>query len=95
MMFPEHEVVLVGVRMERAIDTAKGEVILCGLPALILKFIDPDVLKDTGCGTIEELRSSDLWGTALERALSRSKNERPKLRVIVLDRDGRILGDNQ
>jgi cobalt-precorrin-5B (C1)-methyltransferase len=95
LLFPDHEAVLVGARMARAIDAAERDVVLCGLPALILKFIDPDILKRTGANTIEELSSSDRWPRALQEALARSKRERPQLRVVLVARDGTILGDNR
>jgi cobalt-precorrin-5B (C1)-methyltransferase len=94
MLFPEHEVVLVGARMEKAVEAAKGEVILCGLPALILKFVDPDILARTGCGTIEQLSMTEEWGPAVKEAMRRSKRERPNLRVVILDRSGNVLEDS-
>ncbi len=95
LLFPDHEAVLVGARMEKAIDAATREVVLCGLPALILKFIDPDILKRTGANTIEELSAGDAWPQALREALSRSKRARPNLRVVLVDRQGTVLGDSE
>jgi cobalt-precorrin-5B (C1)-methyltransferase len=94
LLFPDHEAVLVGARMEKAIEASGEETILCGLPALILKFIDPDILKRTGARTIEELTSSDAWPQAVREALTRSKRERPKLRVVLVDKNGAVLGDS-
>lgn len=94
LLFPDHEAVLVGARMEKAIASAPKEAVLCGLPALVLKFIDPDILRRTGANTIEELRTGDEWTQAMQGALSRSKRERPTLRVVLVDRDGTVLGDN-
>jgi cobalt-precorrin-5B (C1)-methyltransferase len=94
LLFPDHEAVLVGARMGRAIDASERETILCGLPALILKFIDPGILERTGAGTIEELTMSDRWPQAVQEALARSKCDRPKLRVVLVDRNGAVLGDS-
>jgi cobalt-precorrin-5B (C1)-methyltransferase len=94
LLFPDHEVVLVGSKMERAINSANKGMVLCGLPALILKFIDPQVLRGTGMSTVEELQASDLWAERSAQALARSKQERPNLRVVLVSREGKILGDS-
>ena len=85
---------LVGSKIDNAIRAAKGEVILSGLPALILKFIDPGVLSGTGIKTVEELAATPAWQKAMEKAFARSKRERPNLRVVVVDRQGKVLGDS-
>ena len=43
LLFPDHDVVLAGSHLEVAIAEARGPVVLCGLPALILRFLDPDL----------------------------------------------------
>ena len=58
LLFPDHEVVLVGGRIKEALAAARGNVILCGLPALILKYIEPHILDGTGYATVEELSAS-------------------------------------
>jgi len=90
-LFPEHEVVLVGSRMEKALAAARGEVVLCGLPALILKFLDPEILVGSGSRTVEELRASPEWEPRLEHALRRAKERYPELRVVIVDRDGTLV----
>ena len=51
LLFPDHEIVLAGGRIKEALAAAKGDVILCGLPALILKYIEPHILDGTGYAT--------------------------------------------
>jgi cobalt-precorrin-5B (C1)-methyltransferase len=94
-LFPDHESVLVGVRMEKAIHAAKGEVVLCGLPALILKFLDSEILRGTGLRTVDELRSSPAWEERLAAALELGKHRFPRLRVVIVDREGSVLGDSE
>ena len=48
MLFPDREVVLAGGRIGEALSAAEGEVTLCGLPALILKYIEPHILIRPG-----------------------------------------------
>ncbi len=92
-MFPDHEVVLVGVNMEAAIQAAPGEVVLCGLPALILKFLDPDILASSGFHTVDELRSSPEWEERMSAAFRKGRERFPGLRVVIVDREGSVLGD--
>lgn len=94
LLFPSHEAVLVGVNLGRALAEVRGEAVICGLPGLILKFIDPDVLTGTGCATVEELTATRAWPGVLERTFARSRQEHPGVRVVVVDRAGTILGDS-
>jgi cobalt-precorrin-5B (C1)-methyltransferase len=80
--------------MDKAIRAAEGEVVLCGLPALILKFLDPEILKGSGFRTVDELRSSPSWEGRLAVALDLAKQRFPRLRVVVVDREGSVLGDS-
>lgn len=95
MLFPENEVVLVGKFMGKGIDAAGGNAVLCGLPALILKFINPAVLDGSGYETVEELTMSEQWTTLLEQNLSDYKRRMPGMRVVIVDREGRVQGDSQ
>jgi len=94
MLFPDHEVVLVGKHLQKGLDEARGEVVLCGLPALILKFIDPAILEDTGHDTVEELSVSPHFPAIVEGALCTFKERYRRARVVIVDREGRIVGDS-
>ena len=48
LLFPDREVILIGGKLKDALDAARGDVILCGLPALILRHINPQILDGTG-----------------------------------------------
>lgn len=94
MLFPEYEVVLVGVNLKKGIEHAKGEVILCGLPGLILRFIEPQVLEGTAYETVEEFSASKLFSEVVERILKRYKSRKPDVRVVIVNRKGQIVGDS-
>ena len=94
MHFPDHEVILVGKFMERGIEAAQGRAVLCGLPALILKFINPHILDGTGYGTVEELTMSPRWKDIMRDNLAEYAQRRPGVRVVIIDREGRIQGDS-
>jgi cobalt-precorrin-5B (C1)-methyltransferase len=94
LLFPGHEVVLVGVNLKKGIEHASGKVILCGLPALILKFLNPRILDGTEYATVEDLSGSPCWQEILQRELSAYKERFPGVRVVIVDRNGRVAGDS-
>jgi cobalt-precorrin-5B (C1)-methyltransferase len=94
LLFPEREVILIGGRVKESLDAARGEVILCGLPALILRAIRPQILDGTGFPTVEELANSPQFPAILEETLGRFRRERPGVTVVLIDREGRILGES-
>ncbi len=94
LLFPDHDAVLIGGKIGQALDAATGDVVLCGLPGLILRFIEPGILEGTGCATVEELALSPAWEHAVERALAAFGKRYPHVRVVLLARDGRILGES-
>jgi cobalt-precorrin-5B (C1)-methyltransferase len=93
LLFPDHEAVLAGARIGQALDHAKGEAVICGLPALILKFIDPAILEKTGFKTISEMSMSDEFPSIVGRYLGSFKEKNPRIRVVLVDRDGKVIGD--
>lgn len=94
LLFPDHEAVLVGSKIGEAINAAKGDVVLCGLPALILKYIRPDILNGTGYGTVEELSATPDFLPVAGLVLARFKRERPGVHVVLIDRAGNILAES-
>jgi cobalt-precorrin-5B (C1)-methyltransferase len=94
LLFPDHEAVLAGAKLAEALSGADGEVILCGLPGLILRFLDPGILDGTGCMTVEELSATPVFEQRMAAAFRKGKECYPALRVVVIDRRGIILGDS-
>jgi cobalt-precorrin-5B (C1)-methyltransferase len=95
MLFPDHTVVMVGNRISEGLDAAKGksEVIVCGLPGLILKWIDPDVLRGSDSLTTQELIDRNPDDARIDRTLAAAKEDAPGVRIVLLNRDGSILRD--
>lgn len=93
MLFPDHEAVLVGAKIREGIGAAKGDAVLCGLPALILRFINPGILQGTGCGTVEELSSEPEWDGIVKTHMVMFRKRYPDIRVVLVDRKGHIIGD--
>ncbi len=95
MLFPDHTVVMVGNRIPEGLDAAKdkSEVIVCGLPGLILKWIDPDVLSGSGSLTTQEMIDRNPADARIDRTLAAAKEDAPGVRIVLLNRDGSILRD--
>lgn len=94
MLFPDYETVLVGKYMERGISAAEGDLILCGLPALILKFIDPDILSGTPYLTVEEMTSDPEWRVRAMESISCYREDHSGVRVVIINRNGEIEIDS-
>ncbi|MDD1663782.1 MAG: cobalt-precorrin-5B (C(1))-methyltransferase [Methanomicrobiales archaeon] len=92
LLFPDREVILVGGKISEALEAAEGVAILCGLPGLILREIDPGILEGTGCATVEELLTRDGWSEVVEASLAAFHSGMPGVRVVLVDRMGNVLG---
>lgn len=94
MLFPDREVILVGSRIGNTLEVLKGPAILCGLPALVLRYFTPRLLEGTKYRTVEELTGDPLFVSRMEEAFSRARSLHPGLRIVLVDREGTILGDS-
>lgn len=94
LLYPDNEIVLVGSRIGEALAASTGEVVLFGLPGLILRFIHPDLLDGTGYETIEEFAASSAFHPAMQLSFAKFKKEYPHVRVVLVNRDGMILGES-
>lgn len=92
LLFPEYDVILIGSDISRGLAAARGEVIICGLPGLILKWADPEILENTGFLTIQEMIDKDPGNPVIDRALDKAVRASGK-RVVLLNRNGTILRD--
>jgi cobalt-precorrin-5B (C1)-methyltransferase len=92
MLYPDREVILAGGRIAEALDAARGEVTLCGLPGLILRFLDPSILEGTGCATVAELELRPEFPLMLRQVVDRFRSSHPNVTVVIVDRQGRVLG---
>ena len=91
LQFPDREVILIGGKITDALAAANGDVILCGLPALILRHIDPHILDGTGFCTVEEFTASPGFPEIACRIVEEFRNRNPNVRVVLFNRDGTIL----
>lgn len=93
LYFPGYEAVLVGSKIGASLSAATGEVILFGLPGLILRYINPGILEGTGCRTVEELMMKEEYGPRVRNALDMIREEYPGLHVVLINRDGNVTHD--
>jgi cobalt-precorrin-5B (C1)-methyltransferase len=91
--YPDHDIVLVGSKIGDALSVATVPVILFGLPSLILKYLKPDILGDTGFSTVEELGASLHFDDIVKTILTSCKITFPAVHVVIVNRDGKIIGE--
>lgn len=93
ILFPDHLAVLIGNHLDRLKFEDRQESILCGLPALILKWACPEVLEGTGYHTVAELVEKEPGHRNITLALERAKRMLPGTRIVLLQKDGSIFRD--
>jgi cobalt-precorrin-5B (C1)-methyltransferase len=92
-LFPEHQVVLLGNQLDRLHFREDQESVLCGLPALILKWGMPDILEGTGYGTVAEMVEKEPHHPRIGEAICEVRARLPITRIVLLRRDGSVLRD--
>ncbi len=93
ILFPDHKAVLIGSQLNLLEFEEGQESVLCGLPALILKWSWPEVLDETGCGTVAELVEGMPNHENIALALRKAKEKLPFTRIVLLHKDGRVFRD--
>jgi cobalt-precorrin-5B (C1)-methyltransferase len=94
LRFPEDEVILIGGKIGESLAVVRGEAVLFGLPALILRHIRPGILEGTGYGTVEELAVSARFGPIAREILAEFSAHHPGIKVILIDREGTVIGES-
>ncbi len=93
ILFPDHKAVLMGSQLDRLEFAPDQESILCGLPALILKWAWPEILEGTSYNTVAEMVEKEPEHENIALGLGKAKERLPHTRIILLHRDGRILAE--
>ncbi|MBI0584278.1 MAG: cobalt-precorrin-5B (C(1))-methyltransferase [Methanomassiliicoccus sp.] len=91
LRYPDREVILVGANIGPVLDSREEGLTLFGLPALIIRFIDPAVLEGSGHRTIEELVSSPQGRDVVRASIESFKRRYPGHGIAIIDRDGLVL----
>ncbi len=95
MIFPCHTVVMIGSRISEGLKSASGDVIICGLPGLILKWGNPELLKDCEYSTVVEMLEKAPKHARLKEAFEIAVEKGKGARVVVIDRKGTVLMDSK
>ena len=93
LLYPDHEVILAGARIGEAVSRARGEVILFGLPGLILRHINPALLEETGCATFEELSAWPEFEKVVTPHIQTFVRDHPAVKVVLIDRNGDVRSE--
>ena len=97
MLFPDHTIVMFGSRISEGLAAATGnveEVVICGLPGLVLKWGNPDILKDSGFATVSDMMINDPGNERLLSAFKQTIDKSNGARIVVIDRSGTVLMDS-
>jgi len=95
MLFPDYTVVMIGSRISEGLDYASGDVIICGLPGLVLKWGNPEMLEDSGYATVVEMLKKEPEHIRLKEAFEMAVEKGKGARIVVIDRDGSVLMDSK
>lgn len=95
MLFPEYTVVMVGSRISEGLDYASGDIIICGLPGLVLKWGNPKMLEGSGYATVVEMLKKEPEHVRLKEAFEMAIEKGKGARIVVIDRDGSVLMDSK
>jgi cobalt-precorrin-5B (C1)-methyltransferase len=93
VLFPDHKAVLMGSQLDLLAFEKGQESILCGLPALILKWAWPQILDETSYGTVAEMVEIEPQHRNITKALQMAKKKLPETRIVLLRKDGSTLAD--
>lgn len=93
ILFPEHKAILIGSQLDHLEFDRDQDSILCGLPALILKWGWPEVLEKTGYNTVAEMVERDPMHPNVSTALQKARAKLPFTRIVLLQKDGKIFRD--
>jgi cobalt-precorrin-5B (C1)-methyltransferase len=95
MLFPNYIIILIGSDIARGLNAAKkdADVIISGLPGLILKWAFPDILKESGYLSVQELIDADPENHLLDRGLAEAVKLSGR-RIVLFDRTGSVLRDS-
>jgi cobalt-precorrin-5B (C1)-methyltransferase len=94
LMYPAREVILIGGKIDRSLAAVRTEAILFGLPALILRYINPQDLEGTGSATVEELSVTPAFPAIVKKNLAAFRKRYPHVSVVLVDRDGKVIGES-
>ncbi len=98
MLFPDYTIVMFGSRISEGLKAASGnveEIVVCGLPGLVLKWGNPDILKDSGFATVSDMMTNDPENKRLTNAFEQTVKKADGARIVIIDRSGAVMMDSE
>ena len=95
MLFPDYTVVMVGSRISEGLGAASGDIVICGLPGLVLKWGNPQMLEGSGYATVVEMLEKAPEHERLKEAFKMAIEKGNGARIVVIERDGSVLMDSK
>lgn len=98
MLFPDYTIVMFGSRISEGLEAASGnveEIVVCGLPGLVLKWGNPDILKDSVFVTVSDMIANDPENKRLTNAFEQTVKKANGARIVIIDRSGAVLMDSE
>jgi cobalt-precorrin-5B (C1)-methyltransferase len=93
MLFPQHQVLLMGNKLDNLRFQEDQDSVLCGLPGLILKWALPGILEGTEYRTVAEMIEREPNHKKIEMALVELRRKLPFSRITLIHKDGRTFRD--
>jgi cobalt-precorrin-5B (C1)-methyltransferase len=94
LLYPDREVILIGGKIGNALAAVRGGAILFGLPALILRYINPQILEGTVSATVEELSVTPAFPAIVKKNLAAFRQQYPAISVVLVNREGQVIGES-
>ena len=98
MLFPDYTIVMFGSRISEGLEAASNnveEIVVCGLPGLVLKWGNPDILKDSGFVTVSDMMINDPENKRLTSAFEQTVKKANGARIVIIDRSGAVMMDSE
>ncbi len=97
MLFPGYTIVMFGSRISEGLKAASNnveEIVVCGLPGLVLKWGNPDILEDSGFATVSDMMTNDPENKRLTSAFEQTIKKANGARIVIINRTGAVLMDS-
>ncbi|WNY26971.1 cobalt-precorrin-5B (C(1))-methyltransferase [Methanolapillus ohkumae] len=97
MLFPGYDIIMVGSRISEGIDAAKAaeEIVVCGLPGLVLKWGNPAMMAGSEFATVVEMIEQDPKNERIQKAFDMAVKKGKGARIVVIERDGIVFLDSK
>ncbi|WGI17918.1 cobalt-precorrin-5B (C(1))-methyltransferase [Methanonatronarchaeum sp. AMET-Sl] len=92
-LYPKHKVIKIGNQFDRLqkTTTKHKKPVLCGLPGLILRWGNPDILENVKQPSVAQLVAQDPENPEIDKALKKVQQKLPNYKITLVKNNGEIL----